>query len=225
VWSHELWHARNPWRLELHDGLNFTAVTQVVTSAQTARLSGSMTIDGVALRIAEPGALVAMLATHSAGELYSHRLLRLTELVMVVRHARDAGQLDWPSVGESLARTGTTHFAYLSLALAERLAPGTIDPQILAGARAAATRRIRAVTDRLTATAPVLEGRVALDERLLWVSGVRPTLRRLWRMVAPPSDGTPRTRLRVLHDRVVRLFTTGVGVRVERASPPDDRAP
>jgi hypothetical protein len=222
TWSHELWHARSPWRLELHDGLNFTAVVQNVRAPQTATLDATLTIDGVALRVAAPGALIAMLATHASGELYSHRLLRLTELVLVIRRARDDGRLDWSGVERSLAETGTTHFAYPALTLVERLAAGTVDPVLLARTRDAATRRIIAVADQLTPTSPVLEQRVSLAERLLWVSGARPTLRRLWLMIAPPSDGPPRARLRVYHDRIVRLLSGGVSVRVGRTPPPDE---
>jgi hypothetical protein len=223
AWSHELWHARSPWRIELHDGMNFLPVTDTVAAPQTVRLSETMAVDGVVLRVAAPGALVALLATHAASELYSHRLLRLTELAMVIRREREQGRLDWREVQESLARVGTLHFAYPSFTLVERLAPGTVDAPVLERVRGATTRRIREVTERFTPTAPILEGRLSLDERLLWTRGIGATLRRLGQMLVPPRHGTPRDRLRVLHDRAVRLFTAGVGMRVERR--PDDRAP
>jgi hypothetical protein len=222
--SHELWHARSPWRLELHDGLNFSAVVQNVRATQTARLDATLIVDGVPLRVADPGASIAMLATHTSGELYSHRLLRLTELVLVIRRARDDDRLDWSAVERSLGETSTTRFAYPSLALVERLAPGTVDARVLAQAKGSATRRIVAITAQLTPTAPVLERRVSLGERLLWVSGVTPTLRRLWLMVAPPADGPARDAARVYHDRIVRLLSSGVGVRIGR-TPPDDTTP
>ena len=220
VWSHELWHARSTWRIELHDGLNFNAVIANVDTPQTPTFREGMTLDGVALRVADPNELIALVATHGSTELYSQRLLRLVELVLIARRAQALGQLDWAAVEEHLARRRALPFAYPLFVLVEHLAPGTVDPRAFARVREATTRRIREVTERFTPTAPILDEPFSLSERLLWVSGVRGTLRRLWRMVAPLEHASARARLSTYHDRVIRLVAMGVRSRA-RAKPED----
>jgi hypothetical protein len=207
VWSHELWHARSKWHVEPHDGLNFDGVIKNTDVPQTARLSDTLTIDGTTLRVADPAELVALLSTHGSTELYSSRLLRLVELVLVIRRAHTLGTLDWSGVEEHLARRGTLRFAYPSLTLVERLAPGTVNERLLARVHGATTSRIRAVTARFTPTAPILDQPFSLGERLLWSSGVRGTLRRLWRMVAPLEGAPAGTRLRTYGHRAARLLS------------------
>jgi hypothetical protein len=212
VWSHELWHARSQWHVEPHDGLNFAGVVANVDVPQAAQLADTLTIDGTTLRVADPAELVALLATHGSTELYSSRLLRLVELVLVIRRASALGTLDWSGVEEHLARRGTLRFAYPSLTLVERLAPGTVDDRLLARVHGAATPRIRAVTARFTPTAPILDQPFSLAERLLWTSGVRGTARRLWRMIAPLEGAPVGTRLRTYAHRAARLLAMTVRV-------------
>jgi hypothetical protein len=217
VWSHELWHARSRWHVEPHDGLNFAGVVAHVDAPQPARLADTLSIDGTTLRVADPAELVALLATHASTELYSSRLLRLVELVLVIRSANTLGTLDWNGVAEHLAHRDTLRFAYPSLTLVERLAPGTVNDRLLAGVRAAATPRIRAVTERFTPTAPILDLPFSLAERLLWTSGVRGTARRLWRMITPLEGAPAGTRLRTYGHRAARLLSMTVRVLRGRA--------
>jgi hypothetical protein len=207
VRSHELWHARNPWKLDLHDGLNFAAVMQEVRMPQRASLGDAIRLDGVVLRVCEPNELISVLATHGSTELYSQRLLRLVELVLVARRAESLGRLDWDAVDASLAARGTRRFAYPLLTLAEQLAPGTIPAPVLARSRGDTSRRVVAVTSRFTPTSPVLDERFSLSERLLWASGVRATLRRLWRMLAPLEGVPPRARWLTYRHRAARLLS------------------
>ena len=207
VWSHEIWHARTPWKLDLHDGLNFAAIIQVVHTRQTAVLADVLQIDGVPLRICDPNELIAVLATHGSTEIYLHRLLRLVELVLVIRRAESLGRLDWDAVDASLGSRRTRRFAYPLLVLTEQLAPGSVPAQVIARLRADTTRRIRDVTSRFTPTSPILELRFSLSQRLLWTSGVRATVRRLWRMVSPVEGATVRARWVVLRHRAIRLLS------------------
>lgn len=218
VRSHALWHVRNPWKLDLHDGLNFAVIVQEVRRRQPAALSDVLHIDGVPLRVCEPNELIAVLATHGSTEIYSQRLLRLVELVLVVRRAESLGRLDWDAVDASLAGRETRRFAYPLLTLAEQLAPGTVAAPVLARLRADTSRRVHAVTSRFTPTSPILEERFSLSERLLWASGVRAILRRLWRMVSPLEVAPGGARWRVYRHRASRLVSIILG----RAGSGDD---
>ena len=44
VWSHELWHVRNRWKLDLHDGLNFASVLQNVRAPQVPLAGRSLVL-------------------------------------------------------------------------------------------------------------------------------------------------------------------------------------
>jgi len=206
VWSHELWHARSRWKLDLHDGLNFAAVIQNVSARQTPRFTDTMRLDDVTLRVADPNEALAMHAAHAATEIYSQRLIRLVELVLVARRAASLGTLDWVSVESSLAERESLRFAFPMLTLAEQLAPGTVDAALLAHLRHATTSRARVVTSGLTPTSPVLDTRFSMRHRLIWVVGVRATLRRLWRMVAPLEGADAHGRLRTYRHRARRLL-------------------
>lgn len=219
VWSHELWHARSRWKLDLHDGLNFTSVMHHVRAPQQPRFAEVLQIDGVALRVADPNELIALLASHASTELYSQRLLRLVELVLVMRRAAGLGTLDWRAVESSLTERDALPFAYPMLALAERLTPGTVDAPLLAMLRCATTARARAVSDALSPTAPIIDSRFSLRDRLIWASGARATMGRLWRMVAPLEGATTRDRLRTYRHRATRLLTL---VRSPRSRSDDD---
>jgi len=211
VWSYELWHARSRWKLDLHDGLHFYEVLKHVHTPQAPRFAEGLTLDGVTLRVADANELIALLAAHASTELYSHRLLRLVELVLVVRRATTLGTLDWRAVEGALAERGWLKFAYPTLALTERLAPGTVDAALLAASSTATTARARAVTTALSPTAPILGASFSLRERLIWASGVGATLRWLWRMVAPLEGASRSSQLRTYRHRARRLLSIIVG--------------
>ena len=206
VWSYELWHARSRWKLDLHDGLHFTEVLQYVHTSPEPGFSQVLTLDGVTLRVADPNELIAMLAAHASTELYQQRLLRLVELVLVVRRATALGTLDWRAVESSLAERGWLRFAYPMLALTERLAPGTVDAALLTRSAAATTARAREVASTLSPTAPILGASFSLRERLIWASGVRATMRWLWRMIAPLEGASRSGQVRTYRHRAMRLL-------------------
>ena len=221
VWSYELWHARSAWKLDLHDGLNFAAVMQNVRTPQAPRFTDSLTVDAVTLRVADPNELIALLAAHASTEIYSQRLLRLVELVLVVRRASVLGTLDWRAVESSLADRGSLRFAYPMLALTERLAPNTIDAPLLARLSAATTARARDITSALSPTAPILPRGFSLSGRLIWASSLRETLRRLWRMVAPLEGASRRHQLRTYRHRAMRLLALDRSSRARDDAPRD----
>ena len=217
VWSHEIWHARSRWKLDLHDGLNFTSVMHNVRAVQVPRFADTMRLDDVVLRVADPNEVIALQAAHASTELYSHRLLRLVELVLVARRAESLGTLDWKVVESSLAERQSSRFAFPMLALVERLAPGTVNAGVLARLERASTARARLVTNELTPTAPILDTRFSVRDRLMWASGVLATARRIWRMVAPLEGATFGQRLRTYRHRAIRLLSTALPSRARQS--------
>jgi len=218
VWSYELWHARSRWKLDLHDGLNFLEVLKYGRAPAAPRFAEVLSLDGVTLRVPDANELIALLAAHASTELYSHRLLRLVELTLVVRRAASLGTLDWRAVASTLTAHGWLPFAYPTLALTERLAPGTVDPALLAKSSMTTTARARAVTKGLSPTAPILGASFSLRERLIWATGARATLRWLWRMIMPLEGASRSRQLRTYRHRAIRLLSLVAG----RGRPGDD---
>ena len=213
VWSYELWHARSRWKLDLHDGLNFDSVVRNVRTPQTPRFTDVLRLDGLSLRIPDPNELIAALAAHASTELYSQRLLRCVELVLVVRRASALSTLDWKAVESSLAERDSLRFAYPMLTLTERLAPGTVDGDLLTRLWNATTPRARAVTSALSPTAPILDSGFSLRRRLIWARGPTAALRWLWSMIAPLEGVSRRDQLRTYRHRAMRLLRLGRSLR------------
>jgi hypothetical protein len=223
VWSFEHWHFRSPWKVELHDGLNFDHLARHGRLlSQESAFNGVWNVLGVRLQVPTQPWLVAMLAIHASGELYQSRLLRLVELIFVVRQdQRDtSGRLEWASVEELLVRTDTLRFTYPAFALAERLAPGTVDAGVLERARRATTPLVRVVADRFTPTAHVVPKPYRLAERLMWSSSWRMTLSRVVEMIAPPHL-SPRQIFRLHYSRL-RWLARNVAPRWLRGGRPPD---
>jgi hypothetical protein len=223
VWSFELRHVRSPWKLELHDGLNFDHLPRrTLMPSQESVFNGAWSALGVRLRVPMQPALLAMLAIHASGELYHSRLLRLVELVFVVRQDQRAsvGRLEWASVEELLARTDTLRLTYPAFALAERLAPGTIDAGLLERARRATTHRVRVITDGFTPTARVVPAPFRLSERLMWSPTWRTMLWSIIEMIVPPHMPA-REVLRVHHRRLRRLARNFSSRGLRGSGPPD----
>ncbi len=218
VWSYELWHARSRWKLDLHDGLNFDSVVRNVRTPQTPRFTDVLRLDGLTLRAADPNESIATLAAHASTELYSQRLLRCVELVLVVRRASALGTLDWKAVESSLAERESLRFAYPMLTITERLAPGTVDGALLTRLWNATTPRARAVTSTLSPTAPILDSGFSLRGRLMWALGATATLRWVWGMIAPLDGASRRDQLRTYRHRALRLLRLGgsLGFRSDR---------
>ena len=217
VWSYELWHARSRWKLDLHDGLNFDSIVRNVRVRQTPRFADVLRLDGVSLRVADPNEALAALAAHASTELYSQRLLRCVEMVLVVRHATAARTLDWRAVESSLAERESLRYAYPMLARTDRLAPGTVAPDFLARLHDATTPRARAVTSALTPTSPILDSGFSLRTRLMWALGATATLRWAWGMLRPLEGVSRRDQLRTYGHRAMRLL----GLVRSKRSPSD----
>lgn len=208
--SVELTHAENPFTVEMHDALerHFFGVRRIdlgpVETAGVPRPGGRA-------RVLEQPVLLAYLCLHAAEDLHQLQLLRLVEIVRVVRQDSAAGALDWRSLHHLLESVGALRFAYPALELAERLAPGTIDPRLRAEARAAASARMRRIVADVTpGTAQRFEA-LSLEERFVWAAGPVETARRAASLLWPARDaGSLR---RIYADRWFRLLRGRVSVR------------
>lgn len=201
---HSLEHfdARDRWKIELHAGVSFDYLAY--RPLDLLHVGGTVDWDGldVPVRVPTPAALVALLAVHASGELYGRRLLRLTELVLV---ARKEQALAWRDVEQVLDRSGALRLAYPALALADRLAPGTVDPATLAITAREANAFARRVAARFGPTAPLVDDHYALDEKLMWTTGTASVLRSLVNPILPDAHDGWRGAVAAYQRRLRRL--------------------
>jgi hypothetical protein len=208
--SFDFWHARSKWNIELHDNVTFVHTLGHEVRSDTLNVFDDTCPQLCGVRVASGARLIAMLAVHASGELYASRLLRLIELVLVVRQETKDGALDWKALRRMLIDANALRFAYPALQLAERLAPGTVDRELLAATHDASTARTRRIVATFTPTSPVLQSGTSLDERLMWMQGRWAVLHRVWVMIAPVKGASSRQVLAVYRSRLHRLVTGAV---------------
>ena len=142
--------ARSPWRVEVHESLD-----RDFRARRFARLDSER--DGVAPFVVAGRALLApaqpllllTLACQISSELDVMRLMRVIDLVRVIKADRANGKLEWEAVLDAFRRTGVARYAFPGLALAEDLVPGTVDERVLQMAHGASTVASRYTVARL----------------------------------------------------------------------------
>ena len=208
---------RTKWVIELHASLDRTFHPGAV-----ARLDGErahtvpFSVCNRRLLALAPHVLLLELACHCSQELGSSRLLRLVEIVRVVRAECTSGRLDWSEMLGMLERTGAARYAFPALALAEDLAPGTIDGRVLAMGHRESTRAARHTVRRLVPAGGSIE-ELGLLRQVMWMRGPVALLHRALRLIAPSSQGRPG----LLPSWRVRLRQMRTGLLSIRA--PDER--
>jgi hypothetical protein len=220
VWSFELLHARDRWKIDLHGGAHFGEQSLFGFALDPAAISGAdWSVGNVLVRVPAQPALTLILAAHLSAELRPKRLIRLIELVRVIRRDRRLGLLDWAGFEAAVEESGGWRFVYPALALVERLAPGTIDRDVLDRGRHAATRLGRLVADRFTPTKPLIDDQFSIAERLMYVVNARQGVRWLGHWLNPNPD-RPWGEVAAMYRSRARRLISGRASLVAGSRPP-----
>lgn len=202
VFSVELSDERSSWVVELHTSLDRTFHAGAVARLDALRAATvPFTLVGRTLRAQAPHALLLTLACHCSQELGSSRLLRLVEIIRVVRRETEHARLDWSELLDALQLTGVARFTWPAFALAERLAPGTVDTRVLGVGRQQSTFAARHTVPRLTPAGGALD-ELGLLRQVMWMRGPVAVLHRVMRFAWPwrygnPVDVVPAWRVRL----------------------------
>ncbi|HEX9704759.1 MAG TPA: nucleotidyltransferase family protein [Gemmatimonadales bacterium] len=213
VHSLDLNHAENPWALDLHTTLDRdlypglgAAFGPFDIEAQSPWQGSSRT------RALGQPLLLAYLACNTSQDFPTLQLVRLVELALVAR--RDfAGRAErWDAFASFVAETRTERFVYPSLELADRLAPGTLDPLVRRRLVPAVPPRVRRVVERTDVGSLVRFRPLWLSARLMWATRPREYLAYLVYLVWPRTPGGPvglGQFFRQQRRRLSRLLATG----------------
>lgn len=216
--SFEVMHSGSQYAVDLHATLerNFFGV----------RTTGPGPVDGVPtaslpsapVRVLRQPALLLYHALHASEGFHNLTLIRLVELVFMIRRDTEEDALDWTAFRRHVEARDAWRFVYPALELTARLAPGTVEPGTLDAARAGAPHRMRRVVGGLTpATARRLR-RLSLRESFVWCETPVDYLRRFAHMLFPAPAGRSLSRLgRHYLTRAYRLLRRTVSV-----GPPGD---
>lgn len=212
--SLELLHSGSQYAVDLQASLerNFFGVRTVRVGRVEEVPSRAAPELGPGLSVLAQPALLAYLALHASEGLHNLTLVRLVELVLVARRDAASGELVWPELARLLEDVGGTRFAYPALALAERLAPGTVDPAVLGPATRAATPRMRRIVEGTSPGRAQRLDMLPLAERFMWCATPLDYGRRLAHMAAPAPAGRSLRRLADTYaERAYRLLRGRVG--------------
>ena len=189
--SLEVTHRDNPLTLDLHTTLdrNFFGVGTVAFGPLGDSATRRHTVGDAQVRVLEQPLLTASLAAHASEGLQNLSMIRLVELVLVVRRDRERGELDWVDLCSLLERADALHLAYPAFEMAERLVPGTLDPEFRRSLAGAAPPRMLRVLEGLQPFSVHRFRDRSLDERFMWARGPIEQVRRALHMLWPAPVG------------------------------------
>lgn len=211
--SIELTHAENPLTIEVHDSLD--RLFGLLHTVQLGPLSDHAVPGTEVLhtrKLREPANL-AFLALHASEQLHQLQLIRLVELVEVMRrnYAQPAA---WADLAALLERYGAMRFGYPAFELAERLVPGTVDPEFRRRLAYHAHPRLRRVVENVSPATAQRPDRLSLEESLLWAVGAWQIVRRIAYLLWPARITRSRRSIAAAYqERLYRLFRGRIGLR------------
>ena len=127
------------------------------------------------------------LSCHASCGLESLTLVRLTELVLVIRKGKRDGRFSWDAFMNFREEAAALPSAYPALRVAERLCPGTIPEAVLRSAERQALAAVHRVVRRLRPASAQRVTRCSLEERFMWTTSLPRLLRQLVLEVLPTN--------------------------------------
>lgn len=204
--SLEMLHVDSQYAVELHESLerNFFGVRTLEPGTPEAVPSRALPELDARVRVLRQPALLLYHALHASEGLYHLTLLRVVELVLMIRKDQATGELDWHAFRALLARHDAARFVYPAFAMVERLAPDTVEPATFRVLESAATPVMRRVIGARSPGQAWRLDTLSLDEKFMWCATPLEHVRRAVHMAILPSSG--RWARRLAEKYVERVF-------------------
>jgi hypothetical protein len=202
-----LTHCDDPWYIDLQtalsrrysDGARMIQLDSLRTPDRMERWALSRSASALS-----PTAMVLHLACHAGCGLHNLMLVRLTELVLVVRKSSQERRFTWGDFIDLAQETGSLPSAFPALCLAERLCSGTVPEAVLETAEMHVPVAVRRVLRQLRPASAQRVLRWSLKERFMWTNSLPRLLRQVVAEIVPIGV-PPRELLRIYNTRLWRL--------------------
>lgn len=186
-------HEDDPWSLDILGALD----KQLSTGARIS-LANLLPCAEPADWFSFPGVyvmrqplLALYLATHISQALLNATVLRVLELVLVIRRDSAEGRFDWSGFLRGASAIGGPRFIYPALVFVEQLAPDTIPGEVMAAAARDAPGILRKVVDPLTIASAQPLHRHSVAERFMWAGTGRERLTQIAGELFIDGQGRP----------------------------------
>lgn len=197
-------HADDPWAIDLQLSLSrrYSAGAPVIRLDQ---VRGSDEVWCLSPNARVLGPMLTMhLACHASCGFVNLTLLRLVELVLVIRKGTETGRLRWEELVDAGSRAGTLASAWPALSLCDALAPGTVPLWVQETCARAAPQAVRRVVGRFTPATVHRVRRCSIEERYMWTSPIR-AMSQIYEDLFPPQALSLAQLVRVYRQRAWRL--------------------
>jgi hypothetical protein len=184
-------HRNSPWSIDLHTTLDcrYSAGAPMIRMdralADRENDSWFLRPEGSVLKNED---LVFYLAFHASLGLISLSMLRLTELILVIRKLRDQKNLSWSRLMQKARESGSGCCAYPAYRLVNELAPETIPGAVIQALEQSAPAAVVRVVDQLTPSTCQRLEKSSFDERFMWTGSFCGWYREIRHLVFPPMS-------------------------------------
>lgn len=227
VRSIEVDHVENPWNIDLHEALVRWYFRGTRRDLGEAPFSSTrvVRIDGEEVRVLDQPYLMAFLSMHAGYDLTRIHMVRLLELVFVIRGDTASGQFDWASFAALLERRDLGRFVYPALRLVEDLVPGTVEPILLHRLDSQVSRRMHRVLEAVRRAELGALREPSLDVKLAWAVGMKELAMNISDLLIPSDDGGTlleiyRRRMPILGRRITRRLAGRRSPTTSKSGPP-----
>lgn len=216
-------HWANPWSVDLHVmlGRRYARGVAAVLTTNRPRQAVPFALGARAAAGLGQPLLTAFLALHASYAIHQLRLVRLVELVLVIRTDAATGALRWDALDTLLRQSALSRFCYPAFELVEHLAPGTVDPMVRRTVVSAASPRLRRVVQTIIAEGTLRLPHRSLEEKLMWAASPLELAGTVSEFVWP-SDSRLRwtDRIRLWRQFGSQMLQGHIGLRARGGDPP-----
>lgn len=202
-------HTDDPWAIDLHHSIGSTTHGTRLDAAAARFFATRLATAAGPHGLTQPF-LLLHLAAHASENLQSLTLVRIVELVLVIRRDVTSSKLDWNEFLAEAARARALGLVYPALHFAALLSPNTIPEFILMACANAAPTGVHRALRRLSPASAQRLDRCSVSERYMWARGWTGVGRELWRSLLPPNCSA-REVARIYNLRIRRLLAGRIG--------------
>lgn len=181
-------HEDDPWTIDLHRTLDRRysagAPTLHLDSALGPQRKCAWLLSAKGNVLSGEGLLVH-LASHASLELRSLSMLRVTELIFVIRKLEEEQALSWGGVLQTAETAGPLGALYPAFHMVNQLAPGTIPENIAQIFERGAPTSVKRVIGQLSPATCQRLARSSFEERFMWTGTLRGFVRELTEGLVP----------------------------------------